>query len=46
MYCDLGGGEDYETFHAASREQVTNLKKHVEARAEQMYISTLNTNWY
>lgn len=47
MYCDLGGGEDYEYFHAATREQITALVQHVRARDErELYVHRLNLHWF
>jgi hypothetical protein len=51
MWCDLGG-EDYELFHEATREQMENLRRHCDvvrwaipvARLD-LYIQRLNTGW-
>ena len=46
MACYLCG-EDYEYFHAATREQITALVQHVQARdARELYVHRLNLHWF
>jgi hypothetical protein len=46
--CDLGAPDNiYETFHSPTREQMTNLRQHVEARnGINLYIHRLNLHWF
>jgi hypothetical protein len=41
LWCDLGGPDGYEDFHAATNEQIANLREHCIC----MYIVRLNMNW-
>ena len=46
--CALGAGEYiYEAFHSPTREEVTNLREHVESRnGINLYIHRLNLHWF
>lgn len=46
--CCLGNGRVfYNTFHEASREQITSLVRHMEALdARNLYVHRLNLHWF